>query len=148
MYDGCYRPNVCRSRYRNYCCPGWTQKQTNGMCIVREYSSLAGDISSIQITRCCCGRCIKPNVCMCEGGTVATACTNGHHPRAPEASSLKGCLDEMSRSSMENVKVVVWEQLAAGPLRGLMVAMDIMEGATVEDTLGVLPMREGARHHV
>jgi hypothetical protein len=31
------RPNVCRSRYRHYCCPGWTIKASTGLCVVRKY---------------------------------------------------------------------------------------------------------------
>ena len=31
-----FRPNVCRSRYRNYCCPGWTLRPSTGLCIIRK----------------------------------------------------------------------------------------------------------------
>lgn len=34
-----FRPNVCRSRFRNYCCPGWSLKHATGLCIVREYNT-------------------------------------------------------------------------------------------------------------
>ncbi|XP_029674893.1 fibrillin-2-like isoform X2 [Formica exsecta] len=60
-------PNVCRSRYKNYCCPGWSKKPETGLCVI-----------PICIRRCgSVGRCIQPNICLCEGGIVASACGNG-----------------------------------------------------------------------
>lgn len=28
---------MCRSRYKNYCCPGWTKKPETGLCVIRKY---------------------------------------------------------------------------------------------------------------
>nr|CAD7423795.1 unnamed protein product [Timema monikensis] len=59
------RPNVCRSRYRSsYCCPGWSIKPATGLCVIPICSR-----------PCSTGRCIKPNICLCEGGGVASSCT-------------------------------------------------------------------------
>lgn len=30
------RPNVCRSRHKNYCCPGWSKKSETGLCVIRK----------------------------------------------------------------------------------------------------------------
>ena len=58
-------PNVCRSRSRTFCCPGWHQRGTTGLCLVPVCSS----------DRCGSnGRCIKPNLCLCEGGRIASHC--------------------------------------------------------------------------
>ena len=58
-------PNVCRSRARTFCCPGWHQRGSTGLCLVPICSS----------NRCGAnGRCIKPNLCLCEGGKIATKC--------------------------------------------------------------------------
>ncbi|XP_025412034.1 fibrillin-2-like isoform X2 [Sipha flava] len=56
-------PNVCRSRFRNYCCPGWTLKHATGLCIVPVCNR-----------PCNGGRCIKPNMCLCDEGSVRSAC--------------------------------------------------------------------------
>lgn len=56
-------PNVCRSRSKNYCCPGWTIKPGTGLCIV-----------PICVRSCGTGRCAKPNICLCEGSTWGTTC--------------------------------------------------------------------------
>ncbi len=56
-------PNVCRSRARTFCCPGWNQRGTTGLCVEPVCGS----------NRCGLGgRCIKPNLCLCEGGTIAS----------------------------------------------------------------------------
>ena len=58
-------PNVCRSRSRTFCCPGWHQRGTTGLCLVPVCSD----------ERCGSnGRCIKPNLCLCDGGKIATNC--------------------------------------------------------------------------
>ena len=58
-------PNVCRSRSRTFCCPGWHQRDSTGLCLVPQCSS----------NRCGSnGRCIKPNLCLCEGGKIAAHC--------------------------------------------------------------------------
>lgn len=59
-------PNVCRSRYKNYCCPGWTKKPETGLCVIPICVRRCGPL----------GRCIRPNICLCEGGTVASSCTS------------------------------------------------------------------------
>ncbi|KAK6631430.1 hypothetical protein RUM44_005957 [Polyplax serrata] len=61
----CLRPNVCRSRHdsRTHCCPGWTIKVSTGLCTVPICSRSCGT-----------GRCIKPNMCLCEGGTLGFTC--------------------------------------------------------------------------
>ncbi|XP_043673250.1 fibrillin-2-like isoform X2 [Vespula pensylvanica] len=56
-------PNVCRSRFKNYCCPGWSKKPETGLCVI-----------PVCTRRCGTGRCIRPNICLCEGGTVASTC--------------------------------------------------------------------------
>ncbi|XP_069699509.1 fibrillin-2-like isoform X2 [Periplaneta americana] len=56
-------PNVCRSRYRHYCCPGWTIKVSTGLCVIPVCSR-----------SCNAGRCIKPNICLCDGGIVSSSC--------------------------------------------------------------------------
>lgn len=62
-------PNVCRSRSRTFCCPGWHQRGSTGLCLVPICSS----------NRCGpTGRCIKPGLCLCDGGTIATNCGNSN----------------------------------------------------------------------
>lgn len=64
-------PNVCRSRSRTFCCPGWHQRGSTGLCLVPVCSS----------NRCGNnGRCIKPNLCLCEGGKIAAHCGDGSSP--------------------------------------------------------------------
>lgn len=58
-------PNVCRSRSRTFCCPGWHQRGATGLCLVPVCSSERCGVA---------GRCIKPNLCLCEGGKIATQC--------------------------------------------------------------------------
>ncbi|RZF38291.1 hypothetical protein LSTR_LSTR007889 [Laodelphax striatellus] len=71
-------PNVCRSRYRNYCCPGWSLKQATGLCII-----------PVCTRKCGKGSCIKPNICLCEDGRLSPSCpgaNNGgddHLPHPP-----------------------------------------------------------------
>ncbi|XP_054288254.1 fibrillin-2-like [Macrosteles quadrilineatus] len=62
-------PNVCRSRHRNYCCPGWSMKPATGLCII-----------PICIRKCGRGRCVKPNLCMCEDGNLQSTC-NHNQPK-------------------------------------------------------------------
>ncbi|CAB3384639.1 Hypothetical predicted protein [Cloeon dipterum] len=59
-------PNVCRSQTISYCCPGWTRKPNTGFCAVPICTRSCGRS----------GQCIKPNVCMCDGGQLATSCYN------------------------------------------------------------------------
>ena len=61
-------PNVCRSRSRTFCCPGWHQRGSTGLCLAPVCTS----------QRCGSnGRCIKPNLCLCEGGKIASRCGDG-----------------------------------------------------------------------
>ncbi|XP_035710508.1 fibrillin-2 isoform X2 [Folsomia candida] len=59
-------PNVCRSRIRTYCCPGWSQKSASGLCVI-----------PICTRACGAGRCVKPNLCLCDGGTISNQCQQG-----------------------------------------------------------------------
>ncbi|KAG5861352.1 hypothetical protein JTB14_034953 [Gonioctena quinquepunctata] len=58
-----FRPNVCRSRTRTYCCPGWQRHNILGLCILPVCSRQCGQ-----------GQCVSPNVCLCEGGQRSSAC--------------------------------------------------------------------------
>ncbi|XP_050313522.1 fibrillin-2-like [Anthonomus grandis grandis] len=58
-------PNVCRSRGRSYCCPGWQRHATLGLCIIPMCART-----------CSPGQCVSPNVCMCEGGQRSASCQN------------------------------------------------------------------------
>ncbi|XP_065222296.1 fibrillin-2-like [Planococcus citri] len=58
-------PNVCRSRYKNYCCPGWRLKPNTGLCVVPVCWRHCGEA----------GRCIKPNICLCENGAIGATCS-------------------------------------------------------------------------
>jgi hypothetical protein len=63
-------PNVCRSRSRTFCCPGWHQRGATGLCLVPICAS----------NRCGLGgRCIKPNLCLCDGGKIANQCGNSNN---------------------------------------------------------------------
>ncbi|CAH1374115.1 unnamed protein product [Tenebrio molitor] len=57
-------PNVCKARYRTYCCPGWTRHNILGLCIVPVCSRSCG-----------AGRCVQPNMCLCENGQQSTTCS-------------------------------------------------------------------------
>nr|XP_018912347.1 PREDICTED: fibrillin-2-like [Bemisia tabaci]XP_018912348.1 PREDICTED: fibrillin-2-like [Bemisia tabaci] len=57
-------PNVCRSRTRNYCCPGWSLKRATGLCIIPLCSRQCGN-----------GTCVKPNICMCQNGNIGISCS-------------------------------------------------------------------------
>ncbi|RUS90503.1 hypothetical protein EGW08_001771 [Elysia chlorotica] len=59
-------PNVCGSRFRRYCCPGWTQANSGKMCIV-----------PVCIAGCGNGRCVRPNLCLCPSSRrTARTCEN------------------------------------------------------------------------
>ena len=60
-------PNVCRSRQTSFCCPGWTQRGTTGLCLVPLCDQGCGDT----------GHCLKPNICMCDGGRITPKCGAG-----------------------------------------------------------------------
>ncbi len=74
-------PNVCRSRGRGRaCCPGWTQKGTTGLCLEPICAGCGAD-----------GRCIKPNVCLCDGGTRVSPGGCGKGPRSQQNSTAAAC---------------------------------------------------------
>ncbi|GJQ88324.1 hypothetical protein Trydic_g3801 [Trypoxylus dichotomus] len=56
-------PNVCRSNYKTYCCPGWRKHPTLHICIIPLCRS------------CGKGRCIQPNLCLCENGAKSSSCS-------------------------------------------------------------------------
>ena len=58
-------PNVCRSGGKSACCSGWSQRGRSGLCLV----PLCNEGSCGQR-----GRCIKPGLCMCEGGNISPQC--------------------------------------------------------------------------
>ena len=60
-------PNVCRSRGRTFCCPGWAQRGVTGLCLVPLCTSGCGTG----------GHCIKPSLCVCDGGKIAPRCNEG-----------------------------------------------------------------------
>ena len=67
LYTELCRININRSRESTFCCPGWTQRGLSGLCLI----AVCGNNN--------CGprgRCIKPNICLCEGGRVGPKCTD------------------------------------------------------------------------
>ncbi|XP_018574078.1 fibrillin-2-like [Anoplophora glabripennis] len=60
-------PNVCRSRTRTYCCPGWQRHNLLGLCIIPVCSRPCGS-----------GQCVSPNTCLCEGGHKASSCKQSY----------------------------------------------------------------------
>ena len=74
-------PNVCRSRERSACCPGWTQRGLSGLCLLPICSGCGMQ-----------GRCVKPNLCICDGGTISPRCPGaGGALGGAEAESGEGC---------------------------------------------------------
>ncbi|XP_076053545.1 fibrillin-2-like, partial [Oratosquilla oratoria] len=62
-------PNVCGSRHRSFCCPGWTMKPGNNLCIIPICTRECGGT----------GRCVRPNLCMCDGGMISPRCGSGSY---------------------------------------------------------------------
>ena len=58
-------PNVCRSGGQSTCCSGWSQRGRSGLCL----NPICNEGSCGQR-----GRCIKPGLCMCEGGKISPRC--------------------------------------------------------------------------
>ena len=58
-------PNVCRSGGQSACCSGWSQRGRSGLCLV----PICKEGSCGQR-----GRCIKPGLCMCDGGNISPRC--------------------------------------------------------------------------
>ncbi|KAF6210291.1 hypothetical protein GE061_013395 [Apolygus lucorum] len=64
-------PNVCGQRtVRHYCCPGWQINISSGLCIIPVCPRRCGAK----------GRCVKPNRCLCENGSLASSCINRSGP--------------------------------------------------------------------
>ena len=53
-----------RSRERKFCCPGWSQRGISGLCLVPICTRGCGNS----------GKCIKPNLCVCDGGKIGSRC--------------------------------------------------------------------------
>ena len=58
-------PNVCRSNRQSVCCSGWRQRGRSGLCLVPICNEGSCGLR---------GRCIKPGLCMCEGGNISPRC--------------------------------------------------------------------------
>ncbi|XP_061331610.1 fibrillin-2 [Pezoporus flaviventris] len=56
-------PNVCGSRFRSYCCPGWKTLPGGNQCIVPICKNSCGD-----------GFCSRPNMCTCASGQISPTC--------------------------------------------------------------------------
>ena len=70
-------PNVCRSGGQSTCCSGWSQRGRSGLCL----NPICNEGSCGQR-----GRCIKPGLCMCEGGKISPRCrtANGFTSRGSQ----------------------------------------------------------------
>ena len=53
-----------RSRERKFFCPGWSQRGISGLCLVPICTRGCGNS----------GKCIKPNLCVCDGGKIGSRC--------------------------------------------------------------------------
>ena len=62
-------PNVCRSGGQSACCSGWSQRGRSGLCL----NPICNEGSCGQR-----GRCIKPGLCMCEGGNISPRCRSAN----------------------------------------------------------------------
>ncbi|XP_066038029.1 fibrillin-2 isoform X1 [Chamaea fasciata] len=61
--DALRGPNVCGSRFRSYCCPGWKTLPGGNQCIVPICRNSCGD-----------GFCSRPNMCTCASGQISPTC--------------------------------------------------------------------------
>ncbi|KAF4803815.1 hypothetical protein TURU_012982 [Turdus rufiventris] len=78
------RPNVCGSRFRSYCCPGWKTLPGGNQCIVPICRNSCGD-----------GFCSRPNMCTCASGQISPTC--GTRPAQQCSISCRNggtCVDE------------------------------------------------------
>lgn len=64
-FDQLRGPNVCRAKGKSSCCSGWSQRGRSGLCLapICKQGACGGR-----------GRCIKPGLCMCEGGHISPRC--------------------------------------------------------------------------
>lgn len=71
-------PNVCRSRQTSFCCPGWSVRGNTGLCLAPQCDQGCGST----------GRCLKPNICMCDGGRITPKCGSSE---PSEGNASPGC---------------------------------------------------------
>ncbi|XP_022906889.2 fibrillin-2-like [Onthophagus taurus] len=71
-------PNVCRSRTKTYCCPGWKKHPSLHLCVVPICLRSCGSS----------GRCVQPNVCRCSDGSTSPSCDDS---RLRSAGPPSGC---------------------------------------------------------
>ncbi|XP_063036507.1 fibrillin-2 isoform X2 [Melospiza melodia melodia] len=84
QHDGLRGPNVCGSRFRSYCCPGWRTLAGGNQCIVPICRNSCGD-----------GFCSRPNMCTCASGQISPTC--GSRPARQCSISCRNggtCVDE------------------------------------------------------
>ncbi len=80
-------PNVCRSSAGDsFCCPGWAQRGLTGLCLVPVCRAGCGGDSPAK------SRCIKPNLCLCEGGKIMPRCQQQQQQEGRETSASAGGL--------------------------------------------------------
>ncbi|NXQ28620.1 FBN2 protein, partial [Alaudala cheleensis] len=82
--DALRGPNVCGSRFRSYCCPGWKTLPGGNQCIVPICRNSCGD-----------GFCSRPNMCTCASGQISPTC--GSRPAQQCSISCRNggtCVDE------------------------------------------------------
>uniref|UniRef100_A0A8D2MZ83 FBN2 protein n=1 Tax=Zonotrichia albicollis TaxID=44394 RepID=A0A8D2MZ83_ZONAL len=85
QHDGLRGPNVCGSRFRSYCCPGWRTLAGGNQCIVPICRNSCGD-----------GFCSRPNMCTCASGQISPTCASRPAAQQCSISCRNGgtCVDE------------------------------------------------------
>ena len=76
-------PNVCRSRSRSHCCPGWKVKGFTGLCLTPVCNNDCGQN----------GKCVKPNICICQDGKISSRCSEDGSKVGPEGGCSSTCLN-------------------------------------------------------